>query len=336
MNPEISRYIRRLQITKGPTQWHVTPPNRKMRLSNLTIDLGENHPFKKPENISPLVWSYQLFARALCQMDNLKALEWSCKTTPVLDANSDIGKACANQRILKQVLHSSNSMHPLTDSSYISIFDTPLSIPFLAPNYLPHLQAIDGHKDSVQSVVLSPCIPPRPMKKIIGFPTDNEHWVYSDLFKNICQSSLRIAVIPVKSIPQLTTFATLFPNVECIDIRRSDLVLENIGNTLNVTEEILCGLSHFKKLRIILGILLWEHDRREEIREDSEFFRWVRTLLPHLEFCGAEWQDGTVFTREDNNVDDWHWVRLPPAPFHGFLGREQDFTIREECDRFAA
>ncbi|GJJ10256.1 hypothetical protein Clacol_004482 [Clathrus columnatus] len=319
MNPEISRHIRRLQVTK-------------------------------PQNITPLLWSYQLLARALSQMVNLKALEWSINTTPVFDPNSDIGKDYPNLRILKRqalvgdlisfcrwpnmrvlslLIDLDRSKAPKKESiiEFIGFHSNIVSLEW-------NLRAIDGNKDSVRSVVLSPCIPPRPLKKIVGFPTDVEVWDHLESFKNICQSSLRIVVIPVKSIYQLTTFAAIFPNVESIDMRRNDL-LRNSGNTPNTMEAILSSLSCLKRLRVILGIPLWEHDRPEEVKEDNKFFPWIHVLFPRLEFWG-EPEDGVVFTRDGNNVSSWHWVRLPPATLYRFRDREQDFTIREECDRFAS
>ncbi|GJJ10754.1 hypothetical protein Clacol_004982 [Clathrus columnatus] len=426
MNPEISRHIRRLQITKG------TVPNPKMRLQ---VDLCKNHPYSRPENVEPLLWSYQLFARALCQMVNLKAFEWSFNKTPVFNANSDIGKDYPNLRVLKQVSNSSIPMHFLTGGSYISIFDIPtlhsislisltitverdaldsgksiiifltrslglkylklriihqaflgdlfslcrwpnlevlslsigcdhskapneesiiefigfhsniislewhldyldepwsyVAIPLLPSNFLPHLRAIDANTDTIQSVVLSPCVPPRPLEKITGFLTYIEAWDHLQSFKYICQSSLRIISIRVKSISQMAHFAALFPNVESIDIRGSD-VLSNIDPTRDEM-----------RLRVILGIRLWEYDKSGEIEVDDEFFQWIHIPFPHLEYCGAEsWNDAIAFRRDGNSVDNWHRIRLPhwQASFRKFKfsGREQGFTIREECDRFAS
>ncbi|GJJ10748.1 hypothetical protein Clacol_004975 [Clathrus columnatus] len=118
MNPDISRHIRRLQVTKEDTS-----PNCKMRLQ---VDLCKNHPYSRPKNVLPLLWSYQLFARALFQMVNLKAFEWPLSRTPVFDANSDLGKDYPNLRILKRIFNAPIRISILTDDSYVSIFDIPV------------------------------------------------------------------------------------------------------------------------------------------------------------------------------------------------------------------
>ncbi|GJJ10756.1 hypothetical protein Clacol_004984 [Clathrus columnatus] len=273
-NPEISSHIRRLHITRGA-------PNRKMRLQ---VDLCKNHPYIRPENVEPRIWINQLLARALCQMVNLKALVWLFEETPILDANSDIGKDYPNLRILKQLFF-----------------------------------------------VLAP---PRPLEKIIGFPTGVKVRDHLESFEYICQSTLRIISIAAESIDQLTNFAVHFPNVECIDMRRSG-ILRYINNKPNKMKSTLSGLSGFRRLRVVLGIQLWKYNKLGQIKINNKFLRWIHTLFPCFEFSGTE-QGGIIFTRDDNAICNWHWVPPPPGWPSKFLGREQDFTIHEEYDRFAS
>ncbi|GJJ10785.1 hypothetical protein Clacol_005013 [Clathrus columnatus] len=420
MNPRISRYIRRLQITKEEIA------NPKMRL-RLPVDVGVNHPYKKPDNVVLLLWSYELFARALRQMVNLKAFEWSYNKTPIF-ANSGMGKEFSNLRILERVIQPQVPLN-LSNAScdYISLFDTPvdpldcgrsvvnflttclrlkylnlrinrqdfahdlislcrwpklkvlllsitrdyserpteeliedfirfhsdiislkwhilfnnfipLAILSLHPNSLPHLQALDGDDDSVRSIITNSCISPRPLKKIIGFPADRISWNQPEpTFQGVCKSSLRIVTIPVTSLAQLTSFAALFPNVECLNIMGSNMTksaswplsifpLEGMNPTRDI-------LTLFKKLRVVLGVRFQSYLCEPTLKIEGKDYTLFQMLFPHLEFCGVEDEDGIVITYRGSTHIEYDWFEVPLVPDR-FLGRERDFTIREEYDRF--
>ncbi|GJJ15500.1 hypothetical protein Clacol_009778 [Clathrus columnatus] len=361
LNPNVCRYIRRLEVTEmyNPT----------MRLSSHIYDIDP----PQPGNLSPLLWSYELIARALHQMINLKALEWNNAETPIFHAESDIGKKFSNLcflgrmpgspfsfrrmplngrwpnlRILALSISYDHSEVPTTESIkdfisfhsnivslewHISLRRSPrLSITSLPPGCLPHLRALDADKELIQSLIATACIPPRPLKKIINFPTEAELWEQPEIsFQGINKPSLRVVSLAIRSLSQLTSFGDMFPNVECIDVGNSvstglwDEDLRHFRIPLMATERLSC----LKNLRVILGVQFLHESMEDE--ENKDRLEWVNQLFPYVEFC-ADRSSGIVLTRRNNSIS-WKWVDIPL--WSKYLGREEDFTIPEERDHIA-
>ncbi|GJJ10763.1 hypothetical protein Clacol_004991 [Clathrus columnatus] len=226
---------------------------------------------------------------------------------------------------------------------YISLHMNDLPLPILSFNSLPHLVAVDGSADDIWPIILSPCTPPRPLEKITRFPTAAEFWSRPERsFQSISKSSLRIVAIAVKQVSQLTELAAHFPNIECINLTGSEIYQQSItwdDEAPDAVKKALTSLSSFTNLRVILGFRFWDYREPEEMRETPrrrEYFRWVHTLLPRLEFCSVGFRDGIEFIREGNDVS-WKWFGLPSSSGeYARSNRERDFTIREERDQFAS
>ncbi|GJJ10759.1 hypothetical protein Clacol_004987 [Clathrus columnatus] len=297
MNPQIAGHIQHLQICWGSAL------NSKMRLP-FDFNVGVNHSYQEPENTLLFLWDYELLGRALHQMVNLKAFEWLYDEIPIFDVRLDVIKPFSNQCILERV--------DGRDGLFVSLFDTPIEGAQAVVRDLmslcrwPKLQVLRLH------IVDDPG----------GPPTED----------------LRIVAIAAKQVSQLTELVVLFPNVECIDLRGSGVYQHLVrweGEAPNMVNKVLASLSGFMNLRVILGFRFWDYSETEEMRETPrrrEYFHWVHTLLPRLDFCGVNAEDGIEFIHEGNNVS-WKWVSLPAKTF---AGRERDFTIREEFDRFAS
>lgn len=92
------------------------------------------------------------------------------------------------------------------------------------PGLLPCLKALEGDKDLVRSIITTPCIPPRPLKKILNFPTSLELWKEPEkTFQGIDRFKLQIVSFMVRSLSQMTDFGRFFTNVDCIDISESNI-----------------------------------------------------------------------------------------------------------------
>ncbi|GJJ10762.1 hypothetical protein Clacol_004990 [Clathrus columnatus] len=287
-----------------------------MRLP-LDIDVRIDHSYQEPENTSLFVWDYELLGRALRQMVNLKAFEWSYGETPIFDVNSDVIHPFSNQCILEHVKG--------RDGLFVSLFDTPI----LCSNNLISLTLIATDRAF------------NPGKPIANFLTTCHRlkfWSRPERsFQSISKSSLRIVAIAVKHLSQLTKLAGLFPNVECIDLASDSFENESVtweGEPPDMNT-FLTNLSAFMNLRVILGFRFWDYSETEEMRDtprSREYLHWVHTLLPCLEFCGVLYEDGIEFIREGNNVK-WKWLDLSSSKVLPPLLRA---CVLGQYDRFAS
>ncbi|GJJ10745.1 hypothetical protein Clacol_004972 [Clathrus columnatus] len=203
--------------------------------------------------------------------------------------------------------------------------------------------SLDGDSVLVWSIFSSPCIPPRPLKKIIGFPAESGVWQDPErIFQATgqCghggQSSLRIASFQARSLSQLTQFSGLFPNVECLDLGveishglwDADLGIVRIPSKSEIAER----LSFLKNLRVLLGVQLLNRDETDE--ETKAHLKWIDKLFPHLEF----WADyssasGVRLTRRDGSIS-WKWVHIQQWEDCLLGKKEEFFSIPEESDQF--